>query len=216
MPTPGLPFPLHLCGGLRGRKSIPILTQTEGNKSPLISSCPSLPAWQQPRAHSLQLAACSGAQNPGVPALWEHRPKLGRVEMRCQGPHAASPTWGRTSLPTPPLSPPRNLALCLPWRVPLPLLGACLKLGSQGWYPIPSPDIAKVTPQANGIMKKGSKGRSKAAGDPPSCQMPQEDQLPCTVQPCSAVSSSCPQREPWLGSRTHRADLSSVAQWPRL
>ena len=67
-------------GRLSGRQSIPILTQTEGNKSSLIPSGPSLAAWQSPESAAgttRQLVACSGSPDPGVPALWDHRPKPG-------------------------------------------------------------------------------------------------------------------------------------------
>ena len=53
---------------------------TEGNKSSLIPSGPSLTAWQSPESvagNSRQLVACSGSPDPGVSALWEHRPKQG-------------------------------------------------------------------------------------------------------------------------------------------
>lgn len=79
----------------------PISTQTEGNKSPLIP---------QPLPALLAAARVPTAADtwclfweprPGVPALWEPRPKLGWVEKGCQPPPHSTPP---RAAPTPTLS----------------------------------------------------------------------------------------------------------------
>lgn len=113
-PARGCPSLTPRGGRLSGRKSIPILTQTEGNKGPLIPSSPSLPAWQSPvsAVGTRQLVACSGSPDPGVPALWEHRPKLGQVEKGCQGPPEGGPAHPHLPCATSTLIGLQRLASC--------------------------------------------------------------------------------------------------------
>lgn len=104
-PTRDCPF-LTPPGRPGGRKSILILTQT-GKQKPCqpLPAPPSSPGSSPvPTAYSWRLVL--GAQKPGVPAPWEHRPKLGRLEKGCQGPPQHPPPRA-TSLPTPTLGPPR-------------------------------------------------------------------------------------------------------------
>lgn len=169
---------------------------------------PRPPCLAAARAHSLQLAACSGAQNPGVPAPWEHRSKLGRVETGCQGPPCSA---SHPEQDQPPRASPR----------PLEEHRFCCWEHVVSWAPkagvlrhaLPWP---RPRPSPMGAMKKESKEQSKAAGDPQSCKMAQEDLPPCTVHPCSTSPSFRLQRGLAWDPDRYRANPSSVVQWPHL
>lgn len=206
---PGRPFPLHLGGRLRGRKSIPILTQTEGNKSPLIPSRPSRPAWQQPRAHSLQLAACSRAPTQASLPPGSTDPSWEGWRWGAKAPQQRSPPGQdqRTHI-----SRPSQEVGAVPAKE-----GTTSIPGKKSQVGPPSPVLLWPRPYARPMdHEERINGRVKCSWRrPQSCKMPQEHQPPCTLYPYPTSSSSCPQREPWLGRQTDRQMEQIPAQWSR-
>lgn len=138
-PARGCPSLTPRGGCLSGRKSIPILTQTEGNKGPLIPSSPSLPAWQSPES-------AVGTRAPDSRWL-----VLGAQTQECLLSGNTDPSWGRWRRGAKaPLQGDRPTHTC---PAPLPL-----SLVSRGWCPAPGPATAKATSQANRAMQDGKEG----------------------------------------------------------
>lgn len=194
-------------GLLRGRKSVPILTQTEGNKSALMPSLPALPVWQRPvpTAYSWQLVLEPRTQASLLPGSTD--PSWEGWRWGAKAPCSAS----HPEQDQPPRASPRPLeehCFCcwehvVSWAPKAGVLRHAL--------PWPRP-----RPNPMGAMKKESKEQSKAAGDPQSCKMAQEDLPPCTVHPCSTSPSFRLQRGLAWDPDRYRANPSSVVQWPHL
>lgn len=128
------------------------MTQTGKQKPshPLLPLPPCLAAAPCPQP---TVGSLFWSPEPRHPCSLEAQTQTGKGGVGVPRPPCSVSHSGQDQPPTSPLGPPRNLVLCPPWKEPLPLLGACLELGSQGWYPVLSPAMAKVTPQANGTVK---------------------------------------------------------------
>lgn len=202
----GLPFPLHL----GGRKPVPIWTQTEGNKSPLIPSAPPcLPGSSpMPTTHSRQLVLGPGPRRPcslGAPT------PAGEGGEGMPRPPAASPARGRTDLPAP--APGAGAVPATEGTTSAPRSAS--QAGSRGWCPAlcaltrprphPRPTEPRRKDPRKGQRQPGAPKLQDATGGP-------------APWPCAPLLNSRvllpPERALAGEPERHRANPSSVLRRP--